>query len=163
MPGTHPPAPDPVIWVSWDIADGYSYPGLNCLVFWSDQGTARRELEASIREIAGAGALVWEPDRDCAVRGALSLGWWTPSVLDGHPLFRDGGVRLAPVPLRQAAFGTRETGPLMQAEPCPHCQDAAGEPTGYCARRGCEVCAQIREETEEMTCGRCGGMLSVRP
>jgi hypothetical protein len=62
------------------------------------------------------------------------------------------------------AAGVRApSGALPVIEPCPHCCDSAGDPTGYCNRQGCPVCKESREASEgELTCGRCGGMCSVQ-
>lgn len=96
-----------------------------------------------------------------ALQDGLAHGNWLWDVPSG-PHGPDGGVG---VQICDPNWRKSPTGAMPALVPCPHCDDGSDpdgpSPTGWCNRILCTQCEAVRRQTEEMTCGVCGGMLSV--
>lgn len=132
-----------------------SYQLLGILQGYAPTGSAQEKCSELYREAQSEGRAGRELDKILAgaIYDGLNSGNW-PWV--------DVNDR-APAPTIELP-GPR-TGAMPALVPCPHCDDGSdpdgANPTGYCNRRNCTQCESVRKQTEEMTCGVCGGMLSV--
>lgn len=145
----------PRAWAQAGYMTDTSYQLLGILRHYAPTGSAQEACANLYREAQRDGNAGRELDKilAAALYDGLNAGNWPwVNVSD----------RVSAPPIGQPL---RKTGAMPALVPCWHCDDGSDpdrrSPTGWCTRRDCEHCRESRKQTEDSTCGVCGGMNSV--